>query len=155
MRKNNQIKGIITYIRGLSSYNYQYAVDVILNEYYKMKNKTFESPAPNGGDDKNDGWVVEDARFYQIYSPLQYASTFTQSIKDKFKEDLKGLCKRIFEEKKWNGKLSEFIFIVNTRDTTLPHDSERFYEGCVNAIKDYYNKTFVYKVELINHKQPK
>lgn len=146
MRKSDQIKGIITYIRGLSSNNYQTAVDKILNEYYKIKSKTFESPSPNGGDDKNDGWVVEDAIFYQIYSPLQYSNSFTQNIKDKFKEDLTGLCELVFKDNKWNGKISEFIFIVNTRDTTLPHDSERFYEGCVNEIKSNYNKTFAYKV---------
>jgi len=146
MRKNDQIKGIITYIRGLSSNSYQSAVDTILNEYYKTKNKTFESPSPNGGDDKNDGWVVEDSIFYQIYSPFQPSVSFTQSIKNKFEEDLKGLCKLVFEDNKWNGKLSKFIFIVNTRDTTLPHDSERFYESCVNEIQTAYNKIFEYKV---------
>ena len=96
MRKNDQIHGIITFIRGLSSNNYQSAVDTILKEYYKTKNKTFESPSPNGGDDKNDGWVVEDAIFYQVYSPFQFSNSFTQDVKDKFKEDLNGLCKIVY-----------------------------------------------------------
>lgn len=146
MEKSKQISGIILYLRSISSTNYQFEVNKILHEYYKMQGKIFEYPSPNGGDEKNDGWVVEDAIFYQVYSPFQFPNSFVQNVKEKFEEDLSGLCEVVFNEGKWNGKLTKFIFIVNTRDNALPGDSTRFYETCVNNLKLTYNKEFQYLV---------
>ena len=70
MNNSDYINGILKYIRGLSSINYQNAVGCILSIYYEGA-KTYEMPSPYGGDDKNDGWVVEDALFYQIFSYMK------------------------------------------------------------------------------------
>ena len=48
--------------------------------------------------------------------------------------------------KKWNGRLNNFIFIVNTFDNNLPHDSEGFFEKKVNEFKEKYAITFQYRV---------
>lgn len=128
MDKGIYIKYIINYIRGLSGTNYQSAVGKILAEHYHGR-KTFEMPSPFGGDDKNDGWVVEDGIFYQIYSPIQFSSSFVQEVKDKFSNDLHGLLDLVYNKNKWNGVVNKFIFIVNTRDTSLPKDPDRFYDG--------------------------
>ena len=130
---------IIQYLKGLSGNNYQNAVKQILSTYYKIINKTYEMPSSFGGDDKNDGWVVEDSLFYQIYAPLQFPSTFATNLKEKFAEDLDGLLKIVYVDKKWNGKVEGFIFIVNTRDTSLPKDPERFFENTLNALKNKYS----------------
>ena len=129
MDKANILNAIIQHLQGISGINYQKAVGIILSAYYKYNNKTFEMPSPDGGDDKNDGWVIEDALFYQIYSPIQFASSFAQNIKEKYSADLEGLIKIVYESGKWNGKINNFIFLVNTRDTMLPKDSDRFFEN--------------------------
>ena len=146
MKKSNQISGIMLYLRGISSTNYQFEVNKILHEYYKVQGKIFEYPSPNGGDEKNDGWVVEDAIFYQVYSPFQFPNSFVQNVKDKFEQDLTGLCDVVFNQGKWNGKITKYIFIVNTRDNALPEDSTRFYESCVNNLKSLYKTEFDYLV---------
>lgn len=139
MSKANLINLIIQYLKGLSGNNYQNAVKQILSTYFKSINKTYEMPSSFGGDDKNDGWVVEDSLFYQIYAPLQFPSTFATDLKEKFVEDLDGLLKIVYIDKKWNGKVEQFIFIVNTRDTSLPKDPERFFEKTLNTLKNKYS----------------
>jgi hypothetical protein len=67
-------------------------------------------------------------------------------MQDKFTADLSGLLKIIYVEKKWAGKLNDFIFIVNTFDNNLPHDSERFFETKVKEFKDKYSIDFDFKV---------
>ncbi|HBM4225770.1 TPA: hypothetical protein LWJ37_002528, partial [Listeria innocua] len=42
--------------------------------------------------------------------------------------------------------LNNFIFIVNTFDNNLPHDSEGFFEKKVNEFKEKYAITFQYRV---------
>ena len=47
-----------------------------------------------GGDQKNDGWVVEDAIFYQIFAPTRLKDSLKKEIQDKFTADLLGLLKK-------------------------------------------------------------
>jgi hypothetical protein len=99
-----------------------------------------------GGDQKNDGCVIEDGIFYQIYAPTRLKDSLKKEMQDKFTADLSGLLKIIYVEKKWAGKLNDFIFIVNTFDNNLPHDSERFFETKVKEFKDKYSIDFDFKV---------
>lgn len=99
-----------------------------------------------GGDQKNDGCVIKDGIFYQIYAPTRLKDSLKKEIQDKFTADLNGLLKIIYEEKKWAGKLNEFIFIVNTFDNNLPHDSERYFETKVKEFKDIYSIDFNFKI---------
>ena len=149
MDRNNYINGIIHYIRGLSGINYQKAIGIILSVYYKGI-KIYEMPSSLGGDDKNDGWVVEDGLFYQIYSPVQFSSSFATSVKDKFAEDLEGLIQLVYIEKKWNGIVNSFIYIVNTRDDNLPKDPTRFYEKTVDDLVKKYNINNTINFEVCN-----
>lgn len=137
MNNSDYINGILKYIRGLSSINYQNAVGCILSIYYEGT-KTFEMPSPYGGDDKNDGWVVEDALFYQIFSPIQFSSSFASEIANKFEEDLDSLINLVYQKNKWNGIIKQFIFLVNTRDTSLPKDPNRRYEQIKDRLVSKY-----------------
>lgn len=140
------INEILNYISGTTNINYQKNVKTILKAYYNQINKEYDMPGHFGGDDKNDGWVKDDAIFYQIYSPTNITKSFKKDIKNKFDNDLKELLKIICEENKWGGILKEFIFIVNTFDNELPHDSEGFYEKETKFLMDKYNITFKYKI---------
>lgn len=100
-----------------------------------------------GGDQKNDGWVVEDAIFYQIFAPTRLKTTLKQEIHDKFVADLKGLLNHVYKENKWNGEVKQFIFIVNTFDGNLPHDSERFFETEVGKLQKEHQVDFLYRVD--------
>ena len=144
--KGDYINEILNYISGTTNINYQKNVGIILRMYYRQINKKFTMPAPFGGDDKNDGWVKEDAIFYQIYSPLNIKNSFKQDIKNKYEEDLTELLKKLFIEKKWNGIIKQFIFIVNTFDNDLPHDSEGFYDSITNKLMKDYNFNFTYEI---------
>lgn len=135
MDKHDYIVAIIDDLRGTTGLPFQLKLQKVLSKYYKALGKTYEMPAPYGGDDKNDGWVVEDATFYQIYAPIQVKRSLGKDIQDKFQEDLEGLVKKI-KEGKWNGKLNKFVFIVNTFDLPLPKDSNRFYHSVVKKISE-------------------
>lgn len=100
-----------------------------------------------GGDQKNDGWVVEEAIFYQIFAPTRLKTSLKQEIQDKFVSDLKGLLKHVYKENKWNGEVKQFIFIVNTFDGNLPHDSERFFDTEVGKLQKEYQVEFLYRVD--------
>ncbi|HDO9121662.1 hypothetical protein [Clostridioides difficile] len=147
MDKYDYIEGIIIFIKGITGINYQLQIKEILKVYYQYNEKTFEMPDYYGGDQKNDGWVVEDAIFYQIFAPTRLKESLRKEIQDKFKADLEGLLNIVCKEGKWKGKIEEFIFLVNTFDGNLPHDSENFFEGVVNTLKDKYNVEFEYRVE--------
>ena len=142
------VESILLFIRGITGINYQLQIREIFQKYYLYKGKTYEMPDFYGGDQKNDGWVIEDAIFYQIYAPTRLKDSLKKEMQDKFKEDLSGLLKIVYDEKKWNGEVKEFIFIINTFDANLPHDSERFFETTVNEYKKQYNIDFTYRVTL-------
>ena len=114
MDKSSYINAIIQLIRGLSGFNYQKALGDIFSIYYQGI-KTFEMPSPLGGDDKNDGWVVEDAVFYQVFAPVQVNSSFTKDLQQKFADDLDKLLDLVYNQNKWNGVVNKFIFIANTK----------------------------------------
>jgi len=140
------IESIILFLKGVTGINYQLQIKEVLSAYYKYMGKLYEMPDFYGGDQKNDGCVIEDGIFYQIYAPTRLKDSLKKEIQDKFTADLDGLLKIIYEEKKWAGKLNEFIFIVNTFDNNLPHDSERFFETKVKEFKDTYSIDFNFKV---------
>lgn len=146
MDKYDYIEGIMIVQRGITGINYQKCLRDILKRYYKYKNKTYEMPDAYGGDDKNDGWVVEDALFYQIFAPTRLKESLRKEMQNKFSDDLEGLIKKVYKEGKWNGQIKKFIFLVNTFDGDLPHDSERFFENKVNNLKRIYNINFDYEV---------
>lgn len=148
MGKREYINIIIQYLKGLSGTNYQLAVGVILRDYYKAIGKTYEMPSSFGGDDKNDGWVIEDALFYQIYSPIHFSSSFALDIKQKYETDLDGLLDIVYNSRKWNGFVNRFVFLVNTRDTNLPKDPDRFYDNTLQKLVSRYSvgNTITYEI---------
>lgn len=146
MDRYDYIESIILFINGITGINYQLQLRTILKNYFMYKGKEYEMPDFYGGDQKNDGWVKEDKIFYQIFAPTRLKDSLRKEVQTKFEADLEGLIKIIVEENKWGSNISEFIFIVNTFDGNLPHDSEGFFESTVNNIKQKYNVEFVYKV---------
>lgn len=146
MDRYDYIESIVSFLRGVTGINYQLQLKDILTEYYKYLGKVYEMPDFYGGDQKNDGCVLEDGLFYQVFAPTRLKDSLKKEIQEKFVEDLSGLLNIIYEEKKWNGRLNNFIFIVNTFDNNLPHDSEGFFEKKVNEFKEKYAITFQYRV---------
>ncbi len=145
------IMPIMDRIRGMSGNNFQSVIGDILSIYYQNKNLTYEMPAPYGGDDKNDGWVEEEALFYQIYGPTQLKSSLETSMNKKFEEDLSGLLDLIINKNKWNGKINKFIFIVQTYDNKLPKDSKRFYSKKVEELCKKFNINVEYEIRNIDY----
>ena len=145
MDKFDCIYAIKDILQGSTGKNFQDMIFKVLSPYYKKIGKKYEMPMPYGGDDKNDGWVEEDALFYQIYSPISHKNSLSQDIKNKFKEDLNGLIEKI-SIGKWNGKINKYIFIVNTFDNQLPKDPDRFYEKVVEDITEKYGFKFEHEV---------
>lgn len=146
MTKYDYIENIMLFIASATGINFQIKVKEVLAVYYRENGKTYEMPDYYGGDQKNDGWVVEESIFYQIFAPTRLKESLKKEIQDKFKEDLTELLRLIFTESKWNGKINEFIFIVNTFDNNLPHDSLRFFETEVELLQKQYNCKFKFKV---------
>ncbi|PHA72682.1 hypothetical protein [Bacillus toyonensis] len=142
------IETIITDLRGTTDINFQMKVGEILKVYCKSKKLTYEMPNSSGGDDKNDGWIVELKRFYQIFSPQQLRDSLRKDIQKKFTEDLEKLLELLYVTGKWNGEIKDFIFIVNTIDRNLPHDSERYFESERLRFEGKYNISF--NAEVVN-----
>ncbi|HBM3974245.1 TPA: hypothetical protein LWK55_002682, partial [Listeria innocua] len=146
MDRYDYIESVVSFLKGVTGINYQLQLKEILAVYYKYLGKVYEMPDFYGGDQKNDGCVLKDGLFYQVFAPTRLKDSLKKEIQDKFVEDLSGLLNIIYEEKKWNGRLNNFIFIVNTFDNNLPHDSEGFFEKKVNEFKEKYAITFQYRV---------
>ena len=146
MDRYDYIESIVLFLKGVTGINYQLQIKEVLSTYYRYIGKSYEMPDYYGGDQKNDGCVIEDGIFYQIYAPTRLKDSLKKEMQDKFTVDLSGLLKIIYVEKKWAGKLNGFIFIVNTFDNNLPHDSERFFETKVKEFKDKYSIDFDFKV---------
>lgn len=142
------IEAITLELKGSTDYNFQYKIGEIFKVYSKYKNLTYEMPNTSGGDDKNDGWLIEEKKFFQIYSPQQLRDSLKKDIQNKFSEDLSKLLKLIYVDGKWGGEMSEFIFIVNTFDRNLPHDSIRYFESQKINLEQQYNIEF--KVDVVN-----
>ena len=146
MDRYDYIESILLFIKGITGINYQLQIKEILKVYYQYNKKTFEMPDYYGGDQKNDGWVVEDAIFYQVFAPTRLKESLKKEIQDKFKGDLDGLLNIVCNQKKWNGRIEEFIFIVNTFDGNLPHDSESYFNCTVKDLKVKFGVEFKYCV---------
>ncbi|MEK4776008.1 hypothetical protein NST86_06545 [Bacillus sp. FSL L8-0199] len=142
------IETIITDLRGTTDINFQMKVGEVLKVYCKSKELTYEMPNSSGGDDKNDGWIVELKRFYQIFSPQQLRDSLRKDIQKKFTKDLEKLLELLYVTGKWNGEIKDFIFIVNTIDRNLPHDSERYFESERLRFEGKYNISF--NAEVVN-----
>lgn len=142
------IEAIALELKASTDYNFQFKVGEIFKVYSKYKNLTYEMPNTSGGDDKNDGWLVEEKKFFQIYSPQQLRDSLKKDIQSKFSEDLSKLLELIYRDGKWGGDIKEFIFIVNTFDRNLPHDSIRYFETQKDALEKAYNTTF--EVQVVN-----
>lgn len=147
MDKWDYVESIVSELKGTTDYNFQVRIGEVLKEYYiGHKKLTYEMPNSSGGDDKNDGWVLEEKLFFQIYSPQQIKTSLRKDVQDKFSEDLDKLLNLIYNSGKWNGELKEFVFIVNTIDRNLPHDSSRYYETEKIRLQTKYNIQFSVKV---------
>lgn len=142
MNQNALIKSTILRLRGQSGFEFQNSLKHVLEIYYQKKHRTFSMPYAKCGDEKNDGWVLEEKLFYQIYAPEHLKNTFKKNIKDKFENDLTILAQKIFKEGKWGGELKKFIFLVNDKENGLPEDSD----GCFGEIVKEIN--IKYRVEI-------
>lgn len=152
MDKYDYIQAISMKLKGTSGIKFQEDIGIILKAYCKSLNKTYEMPRHYGGDEKNDGWIKEDALFYQIYSPTTpVKKSLKKDIQSKFTEDLEGLLEKIYKENKWNGEIKEFVYIVNMFDNNLPEDSEGFFEKKVNEFKKRYGIDFKYRVDNVDY----
>jgi hypothetical protein len=79
----------------------------------QLSNSNFLPVAPQGsiGDRKNDGFVKDDGKYYQVYAPQDPAIRESQAIK-KLDRDFKGLYSF------WNKKVTpirEFYFVLNDK----------------------------------------
>lgn len=149
--KYDYIQSITRSLRGTTDINFQFNIRIVLQEYCSSKGLKYEMPNSSGGDDKCDGWIVDKAIFFQIYSPQQPKKSVRKDIQDKFKDDLTGLLSLIYKSGKWGGKIEEFIFLVNTFDRPLPHDSSRFFEDLVTDMSKEYGIDFQYKIDNIDY----
>lgn len=72
----------------------------------------FRSVKPQGalGDMKNDGYLLSEGRFYQVYGPEDISKSIDTAI-NKLKEDFTGLLK------KWSTdtEIKEFYYVVNDK----------------------------------------
>lgn len=151
MDRYDYINSITEYLRGRTGMNFQRLVREVFKEYNAYIGKTYEMPDAYGGDKKNDGWVVEDALFYQIYAPARNNDSLKKNMQKKFSEDLEGLLDKVYNEKLWNGKVKEFVFLVNTFDNDLPEDSERYFENEVKRLQTKYGTTFNHSVVNLSY----
>ena len=95
MDRYDYIESIILFLKGVTGINYQLKIKEILSIYYKYRGKSYEMPDFYGGDQKNDGWVIEDGIFYQIYAPTRLKDSLKKEIQEKFIDDLRGLLEII------------------------------------------------------------
>jgi hypothetical protein len=151
MDRYDYIESIMIFIKGITGINFQLQLREILRAYYRYKGLTYTMPDFYGGDQKNDGWVVEKSTFYQIFSPTRLKDSLKKEIEEKFKEDLEGLFKIVYDEKKWKGKIANFNFIVNTFDGNLPHDSKSYFENLVQKLNKQYGTEIGFLVSNSDH----
>ena len=78
------IENIVSFLKGITGINYQLQLGEILKIYYEYLGKKYEMPDFYGGDQKNDGYVLEDGLFYQIFAPTR----LKKSLKKKFRKSL-------------------------------------------------------------------
>ncbi len=141
MDRYDYINTIIDHLRGRTGMNFQRLIGEVFKKYNTYKGNTYEMPDAYGGDKKNDGWVVEEGLFYQIFASARNHNSLKKNMQKKFSEDLEGLLEKVYKEKLWNGFINEFVFLVNTFDNDLPEDSERYYEKEVKRLQKQYNVT--------------
>lgn len=124
---------------------------IILKEYYNKDGLNYENPNPAGGDDKNDGWVKERGIYYQMYSPTNYSSSFVKDVFEKFETDAKGLFENVYDKKLWKQPINEFIFIVNTRDQSIPKDSSNRCGKCIDELNKKYGASAIWKLVNVDY----
>lgn len=134
-----------------SSLQFQNKAAIILKEYYRNLKLTYENPNPAGGDDKNDGWVVETGIYYQVYAPTNYSDSFVSDVFRKFEEDATGLFNNVYNRKLWKAPINEFIFIVNTRDQSTPKDSKLRCKSCIDSLNRRYGSSAKFKLVNVDY----
>ncbi|MDR1689489.1 MAG: hypothetical protein LBS21_12895 [Clostridiales bacterium] len=150
MDKYDYINAITSFLRGHTASNFQFCVKEVLKAFYDYKKKNFIMPDSYGGDYKNDGWVKQDAVFYQIYSPTRLKTSLKKDIQNKFCDDLDGLLTNL-KKGNWNGQINKFIFVVNTFDNNLPPDNDNFFEVCVKSLSQKYGFKFTHEVVNVDY----
>jgi len=145
-----KVKLIIDSIKGRVGTDFQVDMNKILYEYWQFKSRLFESVSWFGGDKKNDGWVKDLALFYQIYSPRYLSEYFKKALQDKFSEDLMGLGDVVFVQKLWEGKMDEYLFVVNDKGLGLPEDSTNFYQTQIDILNKKYGSKTTHQILTIN-----
>lgn len=138
-------------LKAESGFKFQTIVRRIFEIYYKKKNLEFDMPYSKADDQKNDGWVPAEKRFYQIYAPEHIKTNFKNSIRGKFKRDFYGLVDKVHKEGKWGGEIKEFVFIVNDKDEGLPEDSDGYFKKVVNEINKDNNLTIKAEVKGLSY----
>ncbi len=151
MDRHDYIESIVNFLKGITGINFQLQVKEVFRLYYQHKGFIYEMPDFYGGDDKNDGWVKDEGIFYQIFAPTRLKNSLSKEMQEKFEEDLRGLLKKVYNGQKWQGNVKKFIFIVNTFDNNLPHDSDGFYNNLVTTMKGLYNIDFDYLVTNMDY----
>lgn len=146
-------KSIVDVIRGQTGNNFQDSIYIVLKNYYSFLDKTFEMPGAMCGDGKNDGWVKEDSKYYMLHAPIIFKESFYKSIQSKFRTDLNGLAKNVYQKKYWSGIINEVIFIVNTRDNRLPANVDDAYRKIVLECQNLYGVDFKHKVTNLEYIQ--
>lgn len=149
--KYDLIEFIILELKASTGLNFQYKLKEVLREYYKEKKLEYIMPSHYGGDKKNDGYVKEKNLYYQIFAPAQVRNSLKRDITKKFEEDLKGLLEILYIQKLWTQKIEEYIFIVNTIDSSLPEDSKNEYGLIVEKFQKEYAIVFSYKVVNLDY----
>ena len=147
--KNDYVSVIINRISSVSENAFQIECCKILDFYYAQKGLEFEKVGAARGDYKNDGWVRDKSIYYQMFSPVQYSSSFINEVYSKFVEDFSQLSKYVYEELKWSGKIDEFYFLLNTRDVDIPHNENSAVQKTKENIERKYHTT-IKIVKIVN-----
>ena len=147
--KHDYISVIINRICSVSENAFQTECCNVLEFYYNQKGFHFVKVGAAKGDFKNDGWVRDRSIYYQMFSPVQYSSSFIKDVYKKFVEDFTQLAKFVYEDLKWSGKIDEFYFLLNTRDHDIPRDENNVVQNTKKAIETKYNAK-IKIVEIVN-----
>ncbi|WP_029513856.1 hypothetical protein [Mycoplasmopsis primatum] len=140
-----KIKLIINKILTLNGNEAQSQINLIQKYAYESQNIKFESPSVNYKDFKNDGYIPNENRYFQIYSPI---SLTKNNVLKKIKEDLSGLINHLYSDKKplWTGKLEKFIFLINAKHAEIPLYENNDIGNFVNKIQKDKNISFEYDI---------
>ena len=122
--KMDIITSILNSLKSSSGFRFEAKMRRALQRYYKHTGKVFLTHGSSGGDFGNDGWIENESLFYQFHAPRVGGSK--SKIHEKYKDDLNKLLNAVVKGGKYKGKISKYVFIVNTMDEDLPADPDDF-----------------------------